>query len=82
MELLLQCQNLKSFRIDSSQLIKSESTSFPSTSFLVLSQNECYQDAAKPLARLSVWAKFSLFRFTEICRIMPAEDLLSCTLTC
>lgn len=33
-------------------------------------------------ALLAVWAKFSLFKFTEIYRVMPTDDLPSCTLSC
>lgn len=33
-------------------------------------------------ARLTVQAKFPLFKFTEICRVTPAEDLPSCTFSC
>lgn len=33
-------------------------------------------------AHLTVRAKFSFLKFTEICRVMQTEDLPSCTLSC
>lgn len=80
--LLLQHQKLKSFFYWLFCLSdQNPSPSFP-LSFLYCPQRNATTLQLSVCAHLTVQAKFFLSKFTKICRVMPEEDLPSCTLPC